>query len=222
MLFLRSFGMDGRKTRFDDPFGDSMEMEITQRMVKAGWVVAVGSPEERTPPPGANRLYIPSQDWQPKILELIKRARLVVLAVGETDGVLWELRQSFKLLAPEKLILFLPFQFAGAQSRTTMWRSVRAIAAEEGVALPAEPASALFATFDSNWQGRMVDSVLAPSEKLTSDLRLPRLRRGIIEAMTRTFPAVDFETRDDSLARRQSVGFVWKALGSLHDQVRKH
>lgn len=190
MLFLRPFDLDARRARWDDLSFDSMEDDIVIRMARAGTVVAVGRPDERTPPPGAHRIYVPAPDWQPKVSALMQRARLVVLAVGDSDGVRWELRQAFSSLSPEKLVLFVPDQLQKKPPKDR-WRSIVTIAAESGVSLPPEIGAAVFVTFDAHWKANLINSGYK-IDAFELNQAYPRIRQGITAAMSAKFPAVDF------------------------------
>ncbi|MFG1699749.1 hypothetical protein [Nonomuraea sp. NPDC049309] len=71
-------------------------------------LVAVGQPGETLPYVGATRLYLPLNDWQAPVRELMRRARMVVLSLGPGEGTMWELREAFRTLPPERLILLVP------------------------------------------------------------------------------------------------------------------
>ncbi|MEJ8653583.1 hypothetical protein WKI65_37450 [Streptomyces sp. MS1.AVA.3] len=78
---------------------------VRQFRRRFGRVVAVGQPGERLPLPGADRFYLPLDDWQPVVSDLIGRARLVILIAGTGPGTLWELTEAARLLRPEQLLL---------------------------------------------------------------------------------------------------------------------
>src|SRR5262249_31115729 len=57
---------------------------------------------------GAARLYVGNAQWQPTVRDYISRARLVVLRVGGSDGLWWELKEAFNCLAPCQVLLCVP------------------------------------------------------------------------------------------------------------------
>ncbi|HEX8866185.1 MAG TPA: hypothetical protein VF821_11065, partial [Lentzea sp.] len=81
------------------------EEQIALALRPAGRLVAVGRPGEPLPEVGALRLYLRDDEWQAAVLDLMGRARLVVLAVGRGDGLLWELSRAVEVVAPHRLVL---------------------------------------------------------------------------------------------------------------------
>ncbi|MBQ0986798.1 hypothetical protein KBZ10_20230 [Streptomyces sp. F63] len=118
VLFLRPFEEDRKlyevkaantrslRARYSAPISRTYEEEIVWSLRRRfGRVVAVGRPGERLPLPGAHRFYLPLDDWQPVVSDLIGRARLVVLVAGTGPGTLWELTEAVRLLPPGQLLL---------------------------------------------------------------------------------------------------------------------
>ncbi|HEX6986302.1 MAG TPA: hypothetical protein VF170_13050, partial [Planctomycetaceae bacterium] len=120
ILFLRSFRDDGSFARPNPllaaaltihPLGrlnrrQTHEEKLAAALRHLGPVVAVGRPGEQLPELGAHRMYLDDGRWQSKVTELMDRARLVVLRVGGSAGVQWELREAVRLLSPDRLILY--------------------------------------------------------------------------------------------------------------------
>lgn len=105
IVLLRSFADDARELPPDPaptwtpfPFLDryfpphTFEEALCRVLQRHGNVVAVGRPGERLPPLGARRIYLPTIDWQAPLLELLRTARLIVVVVGRTKGIRWELQ----------------------------------------------------------------------------------------------------------------------------------
>jgi hypothetical protein len=89
-------------------WGPREQIEIAKVMQRIGPYIALGRPGEKLPEVGAAKLYVADADWQPKILEWLKKARLVVLQAGVTPGLRWEIGQMVKRLSPAKLLVILP------------------------------------------------------------------------------------------------------------------
>jgi hypothetical protein len=83
----------------------SEEEQLAHAVAPVGPLVGIGEPGDDLPQPGAIRLY-PAQ-WQERVVDLLQRARLVILRPGSSPGVLWEVEQTFKTVAPEKVVLLL-------------------------------------------------------------------------------------------------------------------
>jgi hypothetical protein len=149
VLYLRSFAddvqLDVAQFRPGMPIlnqflvsGRSGEEQLARAVRRLGPLVAVGEPGERLPYVGADRVYLPAGEWQPPVRDLIGRARLVVLAVGRSDGALWELAECMRVLAPERLVLLVPLE-------RDEYRDFRSAAVKRGIppaALPLYPPDA--------------------------------------------------------------------------------
>ncbi|MGW7043241.1 hypothetical protein ACWGDT_11045 [Streptomyces avermitilis] len=84
------------------------EEQLAEVLKPVAPMVAVGRPGERLPLVGARRLYLPIDDWQDTVRDLMLRARLVVIAVGPGLGLLWELTEAVRLLPAQRLMLLVP------------------------------------------------------------------------------------------------------------------
>lgn len=89
----------------EDPSSRTVEERIARTFQRFGKVVAVGQPGEHLPLPGADKLYLPLDGWQPVVSDLIRRARLVVIVAGPGPGTLWEFTEAVRLLPPARLVL---------------------------------------------------------------------------------------------------------------------
>ncbi|MEU3710975.1 hypothetical protein [Streptomyces catenulae] len=116
VLYLRPFTVDrpaaslpppAARPHFVNRSGEQLTTEenLTRMFRAFGRVIAVGRPEERLPQPGAARLYLPWDDWQPVVTALIDDARIVVLGTGVAEGTLWELEQLIRRRAPHHVLL---------------------------------------------------------------------------------------------------------------------
>lgn len=123
VLYLRSFNADERQTALHEvPFpglgggaiagflvsGRSAEEDVAEIMRPVGPLVAVGAPGERLPYVGAVRMYLPREAWQEPVRQLMRRSRLTALTLGPGEGTMWELAEAFRLLPPQRLVLFIP------------------------------------------------------------------------------------------------------------------
>jgi hypothetical protein len=126
VLLLRSFGDDMigivqeyELSIFRRP-SHSFEEVLTEHLWDYGPVIAIGRPGEAIPPLGAAREYIDSQAWQARVEELSSSSSMVVLILGRTQGVLWEIQKlvASNLLA-RTLIIFPPIQGDELRNRWT-------------------------------------------------------------------------------------------------------
>jgi hypothetical protein len=118
VLYLRAFRKDTTPRRLirsntlaslgwslGSPSLYSLEEELAEAVRPLGRLVAVGYPDERDPPLGAERTYLSHDAWQGEIRGMLERAKLVVLRPGRGEGIAWELREARRLLTPERLVL---------------------------------------------------------------------------------------------------------------------
>lgn len=119
-LYLRSFVSDGSGeteargvSRLMEPIVSltqtSVEQQIHAAVKLAGQFVAIGRPTEALPQLGAARVY-PSENeaWHEMIRDLMRHARLVIIRVGSSPGLRWEIETALRELDPPRLLLLLP------------------------------------------------------------------------------------------------------------------
>jgi hypothetical protein len=120
VLYLRSFQDDGSYAKNESlerlaklhPLGAisrrrSYEERLAEVAQCVGPVVAVGRPGEPLPELGAARMYLPDWCWNEKVGELMKASRLVILRMGFSQGLKWELATATAVVPPENLVLYL-------------------------------------------------------------------------------------------------------------------
>lgn len=86
----------------------SLEEALVECLTARGPVVAVGVPGESLPPLGAARLYVKGDGWQEVVTELIRRSQVIVVILGETPGLQWELQQACRPEILPKVVLVVP------------------------------------------------------------------------------------------------------------------
>jgi hypothetical protein len=86
----------------------SVETRLANHFMDFGPFVAVGSPREKVPVPGAARVQLSDDQWQQWVTERIKAAAIVVMYAGVTHRVGWELSQVVEADMTGKLILLFP------------------------------------------------------------------------------------------------------------------
>ncbi|MEJ2308472.1 MAG: hypothetical protein P8Z78_04025 [Gammaproteobacteria bacterium] len=111
ILFLRSFD-DDEKQKFASSqralLDFSLETRLANHFFRFGPFVAVGSPKETVPQPGAARVLLKDDEWQGRVLGWIGEANLIIMYSGETHWVNWELRQVIDSGRATSLILMFP------------------------------------------------------------------------------------------------------------------
>jgi hypothetical protein len=85
------------------------EEELVARILNDfGPMVTIGRPGEALRELGAARMYVSEQEWHEKVAELMQSAKVVVLRLGQTEGLWWELEQAIGKMRPEQLLVFVP------------------------------------------------------------------------------------------------------------------
>lgn len=118
VLYLRAFKDDERniESRFSRIFrlspyvGPSGIDEMTAMQFQSvGPVVAIGRPGEKLVSPGAAKEYVDDSVWLARVKELIGKASVVVVAVGDTDGLQMEYEALTVAGSRPIVIVFPPF-----------------------------------------------------------------------------------------------------------------
>jgi hypothetical protein len=119
VLYLRSFLDDhaaskllsGIQTPWAVIFGEveTEEEMLTKILSDFGPLICIGKPGEEYPELGASRMYVTQEEWHEKVKDLLARASMVVLRLGQTEGFWWELEHSIQELNPRALLIFVPY-----------------------------------------------------------------------------------------------------------------
>lgn len=121
VLYLRTFTEDAELDQAEERMGDpvlshllisgrSEEEQLARAVRSVGRLVAVGTPGETIPYSGAARMYLPPDNWQDPVREMMHKAELVVLTIGHGEGTLWEFFEAMRILPPRRLVLLVPFE----------------------------------------------------------------------------------------------------------------
>lgn len=106
VLYLRSFQTDPSTIYQQITAGWTTEEEDLGSVLRPfGHMVAIGQPGEHLPVPGATRMYANQSDWREVVLASMQSAPLVVIRAGSSSGLLWEMGQAIRMLAPERLLI---------------------------------------------------------------------------------------------------------------------
>jgi hypothetical protein len=85
-----------------------LEETLTSAASLYGPVIAIGKPGESLPPIGAARDYVAGDKWRERIREFVSAAAAVILVLGRTRGLEWEMRTIAELGSVEKLVIVVP------------------------------------------------------------------------------------------------------------------
>lgn len=111
ILYLRSFHLD-KKRLFENgtlPFArESTELSVMKVLSEFGQPVAIGIPNEKIPPMGIPRVYADDFTWQSLVTDLIAASSWIVLQIGSSNWVEWELRRIVESNQLERTIIVFP------------------------------------------------------------------------------------------------------------------
>ena len=127
VLFLRSFADDPRQISWNAKralLDFSLETRLANHFRRFGPFIAIGSPKETVPLPGAARVRLSDDQWQARVLEWMTEASVIIMYCGTTQWVNWELRQVVQSGSATRLILMFP-----EIRKWWFWRRRRDIAA---------------------------------------------------------------------------------------------
>jgi len=120
ILYLRPFRDDDEKGGGGHPFFShpkTREAKLVRSLKHIGPVVALSNPQYGESSFGAARLVVDAKDWQQRFYQLLAMCRLVILRVGDTPGVAWEMEQIVAHLPPERVVLQFPLERVLKRSR---------------------------------------------------------------------------------------------------------
>jgi hypothetical protein len=96
-----------------------IEEVAAESLRDAGPFIAIGDRDDRPPELGAFRAELPDDDWKGPARRWIRDARLIVMVMGTTPSVQWELQTIVAEGALAKLILLMPP--TGVSGRAERW-----------------------------------------------------------------------------------------------------
>jgi tetratricopeptide (TPR) repeat protein len=117
ILFLRSFADDERSGLFRNSETKLLDFSIESRFANLfmdfGPFIAISSPQATVPQIGAARVRLSDADWQGAVMNWMNTSNAIVVLVGTTRWVDWELSKIVETANVGKLLLFFPPTQAG-------------------------------------------------------------------------------------------------------------
>lgn len=120
VLYLRSFSSDGsydqnprlerlaEKRVLSPAFRRRPHEEaIAEVAMSAGPVIAIGRPGENISEIGAARMYVPHAQWMTAVAHYLATARLVIIRIGDSQELIWDLEAALRIGPLEKAICVL-------------------------------------------------------------------------------------------------------------------
>ncbi|MGL5020210.1 MAG: hypothetical protein ACRDBP_18890 [Luteolibacter sp.] len=113
VLLLRSFLDDGFEMESLESEHKNTNVITFEELIcceVAGWgpVVAIGQSGEKMPQLGAARAYFTNETWQGHALEMLDNSNVVLMVMGSTPSVGWELERILERGHMDKTIVILP------------------------------------------------------------------------------------------------------------------
>lgn len=85
------------------------EPTLIKTLRRLGPVICIGKPGETYPEIGAARLYVSDSDWQVAVRYFLTQAAAVVVTVGRTEALWWEIHTVLSTLPLERILFFFPY-----------------------------------------------------------------------------------------------------------------
>jgi uncharacterized membrane protein len=127
VLYLRSFNDDASVdyTGSINPLGPrrTVEMRLAKAFRSVGPVISIGRPGERLPELGANRFYVADADWQQAVRYFLDRAAAIIIVVGRSTGVTWEMTTALRNVPLGRLLFVFPY--LRTKERQTLGKKLR-------------------------------------------------------------------------------------------------
>jgi len=190
ILYLRSFEDDqlsvatvlsARRPFFElfrvrgiDPF----EEAITWELAPYGPVIAVGRPGRSLASLGAAREHLPDDQWRERVAEFMHDSRAVVMTIGATDGLQWEIERVAAARDVAKTIfVFPPLDGAKLAERWEFTADALRAAGVDAPPLPSDIARVLTAVLASggSWHVTASDTRDEATYRAAIDRSIPWL-----------------------------------------------
>jgi hypothetical protein len=195
IVYLRSFDFD-RTSSATATSGllptetKTYEQRVARALRRVAPVVAVGDPTEELPELGSVRLYADDAEWQRTIEDLTGRGGTIILHIGDSEGLAWEVSHVVGLGQPERIVLSLGVGYTDFRRKFghIFPRGLPQIPRSEFLylALPRISKSE-FLYFDADWTPRVFDR--RASRTVDAPLGSPGEQRAM------TLRRLDFELR---------------------------
>lgn len=151
-VFANTVGIGGARKTYEQRLGAILSAVAP--------FVTIGDPTETLPRLGAQRLYATDAEWRHTVDDLLERGDTIILHVGDSPGLSWEVDRIVALDEPERVILSLPLK-AGRKkpSREQRYAAFRARSGDDFPhGLPENADDTQFLYFDSSWDPHRLEA----------------------------------------------------------------
>ena len=146
MVYLRSFNDEQQIQKRYRNTWPTEEEQVAWAFKPYGTLIAISDPASKLPTPGAAYLNASNDTWEDKVKELVAKALFVVVRLGDSPGVLWELNLVIRQLPPSRVLLL------SALSANAHNKASSILEKEFDIRLPRHRKGISVITFDSNWK----------------------------------------------------------------------
>lgn len=110
VLYLRSFVADQKTSKSVGLFSSfrTEEESLVSVFSDIAPVYAIGDPKDKKMPLGATRIYVDEKCWKEKVAEMAKKSVLVVLRLGSTESLWWEVEMVLERVPLENVVFVVP------------------------------------------------------------------------------------------------------------------
>ena len=129
----------------------TFEEQLAEAIEPIGPLVALAQPRAALPKPGAARYHAADDEWQNQVIELLRKARLVIFRLGESEALMWEIEKAFEILKPSQ-VLFLVHQTRKKEYEVFS----RSLKQSVGLSLPVQNIVNGFIAFGEGWTPRIL------------------------------------------------------------------
>lgn len=163
IIYFRPFNIDGTPISGFQALITTYEERLSKALRPLGPFIAIGRPKERIPELGAAKMYLNDESWQNDVGTLAENAALIVLHLGVSEGILWELQTVLTFVKPQQIILSLPMNRRGTALDVETYNEVcEMISTILSLPSPDNVGKARFICFDNDWN----PILLKPDKKL--------------------------------------------------------
>lgn len=103
ILYLRSFGLDKIPALNNQTFDEYLFKPIANRII-----ISLANPDEIMPSGGSIKIQSKDDFWKNAVIHLLQESDVVIMALGDTDGIKWEISQLRNHLKPSQVFIVIP------------------------------------------------------------------------------------------------------------------
>lgn len=186
IIYFRPFSTDGRAGF--PTLMPTYEEKLSKALSTLGPFVAIGKPKERVPELGAAKMYFDDDVWKDKVREFAKNASLIVLFLGVSEGILWEIKAIKNLVSPQQVIIGLPMVKRGTSLDVKTYNEVSE-SISKILSLPPHNTikGARFIFFDNSWN----PILLKPDKNLNVQDFIASLKTEVTEMQISAFKRIN-------------------------------